>query len=100
MQFLKVHIVECCFRIEREEHCTVSRLFSRETGSNVGGDRRQSSACRVFLPKVMLSRLELDVCQYFEQLKLYRRFGRQYLPMLLSMQGIRIGMTFALCHCS
>ena len=34
------------------------------------------SACRVFRPKVMLRRVESDVCQYFGQQKLFQRFGR------------------------
>ena len=27
-QLLMVHIVECCCQIDRDEHCSVSRLFS------------------------------------------------------------------------
>ena len=34
-QLLMVHIVECSCKIERDEHCSVSRLFSREAGCNV-----------------------------------------------------------------
>ena len=40
-QFLMIHIVECSCLIERDKHCSVSRLFSWEAGSNVGSDRRQ-----------------------------------------------------------
>ena len=43
-----VHIVECSYQIKREEYCSVSRLFPWEVGSDVGGDYRQCSACRVF----------------------------------------------------
>ena len=75
-QLLMVHFVECNRQIERVEHCSVSRLFSWEAGSNVGGDRRLCSACRVFRPKAMLSRVERDVCQYFGQQELFQRFGR------------------------
>ena len=60
-QLLMVHIVECSCQIERGEQCSVSRLFSREAGSNVGGDYRQCSACRVFRPNAVLSRVERDV---------------------------------------
>ena len=66
-QLLVVHIVECSCQIERAEHCSVSRLFSREASSNVGGDHRQCSACLVFRPKAMLGKAERDVCQYFGQ---------------------------------
>ena len=51
-------------------------FFFEEAGSNVGGDRRQCSACRVFRPKATLSRVERDVCQYFLQQELFKRFGR------------------------
>ena len=40
-QLLMVHIVECSSQIDRDEYCSVSRLFSWEASSNVGGDRRQ-----------------------------------------------------------
>ena len=39
--------------------------FSREAGCNVGGDRRQCSAFRVFRPRAMLRRVERDVHQVF-----------------------------------
>ena len=71
-----VHIVEFSCQMESDDHCSVSRLFSRGAGSNVGGDRRQCSACRVIRPKAMLSRVEMDVCQYFGQQELFQRFGR------------------------
>ena len=74
-QLLMVHIVEWSRQIERNEHCSVRQIFSREAGSNVGGDRLQCSACRVFRPKAMLSRVEMDVCQYFWQQKLFQRYG-------------------------
>ena len=75
-QLLMVLIVECSCQIERDEHCSMSRLISWEAGSNVGGDRRQCSACRVFRPKATLSRLEKDVCQYSWQHEFFQRFGR------------------------
>ena len=62
-QSLMVHIAECGCQIERDEKCSMSLLFSREIGINVGGDRRQCCSCRVFWPKIMLSRVERDVCQ-------------------------------------
>ena len=71
-----VRIVECSCQIERDEYCLVSRLFSRQAGSNDDGDRRQCSACRVFRPKAMLSRMERDVCQYFGQQEVLQRFDR------------------------
>ena len=56
----------------------------------------------------MLSRIERDVCQYLGKHELFQRFGRwahrligrQFLPMLLSLPGVRIGMIIALCHIS
>ena len=71
-----VHIVECSCQIERDKHGSMSRFFSLKAGSNVGGDRRQCCACRVFRPKAMLSRVERDVCQYFGQQNIFQRFGR------------------------
>ena len=50
--------------------------FSLEAGTNVGGDRRQCSACRVFRPKATMSRVERDVCQYFGLHNFFQRFGR------------------------
>ena len=105
-QLLMVHIVECCCLIERDEHCSVSRLFSREACRNFGADRRQCSACRVSRPKAMLSRVERDVCQYVGQQELFsvlaaghsRLIWRQLLPMLLNMPDFRIWMIIALCH--
>ena len=76
-QSLMDHVVESSCQIERDELCSVSRLFSREAGSNVGGDRRQCSACRVFRPKVMLSRLERNVCYNYGQQELFQCFGRR-----------------------
>ena len=46
-QLLMVHNVEWSCQIERDEYCSVSRHFSSEVGSNVGGDRRQ------FLPMLL-----------------------------------------------
>ena len=54
----------------------------------------------------MLSRVERDVCQYFGQQELFqpfgrwhsRQIGRQFMPMLLSLPGLRIRMIIALCH--
>ena len=43
-QLLMVQIVECSCQIDRDVHCSVSRFFL-EAGNNVGGDRRQGSAC-------------------------------------------------------
>ena len=71
-----IHIVESNCHIERDKHCLVSRLFSLEAGSIVGGDLRQCSACRVLRPKATSSRVEKDVCQYCWQKKLFQRFGR------------------------
>ena len=61
-KLLMVLIVECD---ERDEHCSVSRLFSCDAVSNFGVDRRQCSACRMFRPKAVLSKVEMDVCQHF-----------------------------------
>ena len=55
-QSLMVHIVERSCQMERDEYCSVSRLFSREAGRNVGGHRRLCSAC-MFRLKAMLSRV-------------------------------------------
>ena len=44
--------------------------------SNVVSDRRHCSACRESRPKVMLSRLEKDVYQYFWQQEFFQHFGR------------------------
>ena len=59
-QSLMVHIVERSCQMERDEYCSVSRLFSREAGRNVGGHRRLCSAC-MFRLKAMLSIVEMDV---------------------------------------
>ena len=75
-QLLMVHIIECSCRIERDKHRSMSRLFSCEASSNVVGDRRQYSACRVIRPKAMLSRVEKDVFQYFGQQEFLQRFVR------------------------
>ena len=42
------------------------------------------------------------MCQYFGQQELFQRFDRwpQFLPMLLSLPGFRIGMIIALCYIS
>ena len=56
----------------------------------------------------MLSRVERDVCQYFRNRSFssvlaagHRRLiGRQFLSMLLSLPGLRIGMIIALCYIS
>ena len=56
----------------------------------------------------MLSRVEWDVCQYFGWQKNFQRFdaghsrlfGCQFLPMLMSLPGFRIGIIIALCHIS
>ena len=53
--------------------------FVLRSPDNVGGDRRQCSACRVFRPKAMLSRVEKDVCHYFGQQEFFQRFGRRAL---------------------
>ena len=53
-QLLMVHIFERSWQVVRDEHFSVSRHFSWEAGSNVGSDRRQCSACRVFRPIAML----------------------------------------------
>ena len=70
-----VHIVECSCQIERDKHCSMSRLSSRKAGNNFGVYRRQCSACRVFRRKATLSRVERGVCQYFGQQELLQLFG-------------------------
>ena len=72
-QMLTFHIVECSCQIEREECCSVNRCSTFDAGRNVGGDRRQCSACRVFRPNAMLSRVEMDVYQYFWQQEFFQR---------------------------
>ena len=77
-QLLMVHIVECSCQIERDEYCTVSRIFALKAGSKFGGDRRQCSACRVFRRKAMLNMVEGGACQYFwqqEHIGAYWLFG-------------------------
>ena len=56
----------------------------------------------------MLSRVERGVCQYLGSRSFSsamaaghsRLIGRQFLPMLLSLPGIRTGKIIALCHIS
>ena len=107
-QYMMVHIVECSCRIERDEHCSESRQFSWENGRKVGSDRRQCSACRVFLKKAMLSRW-IVICvsilgssTFFSVLTAghSRLIWRQFLTMLLSLTGYRIRMIIVLCHIS
>ena len=106
-QLLMVQIVECSCQIERDEHCSMSWPFSSEAGRNVGGDRRQCRACRVFRPKAMLRRVERDVCQYLGSRSYSsvladgrsRLIVRQFLSML-SLPSFMIGMIIALCHIS
>ena len=84
------------------------RLFSSEAGSNIGGDRRQYSACRVIRKKAILVWWNGMCVRIFgsrssssalaaEHSKI---MGRQFLPMLLLLPGFRIGMIIALCHIS
>ena len=75
-QLMMVHNDECSCQIERYMHCSMSRYFSCEADTNVGGDRRQFCACRVFRPKAMLSRVEWDACQYLWRQELFQHFGR------------------------
>ena len=44
-QLLMVYIVDGSCRIERDMYCSMSRFFIFEVKKNVGGDRRQCSAC-------------------------------------------------------
>ena len=94
-QLLMVQIAECSCQIECDEYCSVRRLLSREAGINVGRNRRERSAYRVFLPKAMLSIVERDVCQYFVHRSFSsvladrhsRLIGRQFLPYFRYMRS-------------
>ena len=56
----------------------------------------------------MLSRVEMDVCQYFGQQEFFQRSSRwaqetNWAPVpadVLTLPGFRIGMIIALCHFS
>ena len=62
----------------------------------------------MFHLNAMLSRVERDMCSILNSRSfssvlaaaLSRLIGRQFLPMLLSLPGFRIGMIIALCHIS
>ena len=75
-QLLMVHIFDCSCQIERDMFCSVCRIFSYEVCCNVGGDRRQCSACCALRPKPILSSVEREVCQYFGKQEFFLRFGR------------------------
>ena len=75
-QLLMVNIVECSCQNDRDKYCSVSHIFSREAGSNVGGHRQQCSAFRVLRSNAMVSWLERDVCPYLGQQVLFQQFSR------------------------